>query len=300
MSTTSLKTQATKLLKKNYPKLTITWQQEWRDKVSSDQSYYWIVLGILILFGITILKNCFPNFTALNWIVLSKETAKTILENRIGNIATMVGFSLSIATFLITNTEKKGKENREILIKKTYLYPTLYLALVILFFFFIVSVCKDSLSERLFCDFVLVLHYLILGLILAIIFLFKNIIHIFNPSFTDKWLEENVILSVKKGLEKMLLAEVSGQLYEAFISSVDSKNLNQDKQIRWETSEEMLLKIPDNYNREFDRDSPDFVYNWRLNEADKSPIGIGTFTNIPIVDSLSNGIKKHIIVARFQ
>ena len=249
----SLKTQTTKAINKNYPDLKISPCQEWYDRFTSDQSYYWIIMAISGVFGLIILKNCFSWLDWLNLIVLSKETAAQLLENRIGNIATMIGFSLSIATFLVTNTEKKGKENREVLIKKTRLYPTLYLALVILLFYIVVSFCKDAMllkndkfSTRLFCDFVLFLHYLILILIIAVISLFKNIIHVFNPSFTDKWLEENVILAVKRGLKKTLLAEVSSQLYEVFINSIDAENLHKDKKMRWGTSGRQFLEIPNN------------------------------------------------------
>ena len=139
MKSRSLKAEIQKNIQKNYPKLSVHYTQEWRDKLSSDNSYYLIGIAILVIFFIIIIKHCFPFFDFLNVIYITKETAKKALDDRIANVATLVSFSLAIATFLIANSEKKGKENREILIKRINLYPTLYFALVILFFFFVIN-----------------------------------------------------------------------------------------------------------------------------------------------------------------
>ncbi len=130
-----------------------------------------------------------PLLSQINFIVIDSEKVSDILDKRIAILATIIGVSLTVSTLLINNLTEKEK-NFKILFQETFIFPVVFYVFIVLFSLIAISLFisnKDWLAS-----FLVIAHYLLLLVIIAIGFLFSNIINFLNPEYIRQIKEKNL------------------------------------------------------------------------------------------------------------
>lgn len=196
----------------------------WAKTNLSQNSVYKYVLGFII---ITLIFCCFVSKVSipfLNFLEFSIDTAPNILEQRISNVATIIGVSLTVSTIMISNIADKKKENYDAIFHETYIYPIVYYALGILILFMMISAFRSYfISEGMFINLVIAAHYLIGLLVFLIGYLFYNIIKFFNIGTINRIHIQSLLTSAKYFLNKDIIFIKN---YETLESSLKTSGIS--------------------------------------------------------------------------
>ncbi len=163
------------------------------DTLSRPDSWKWVLgffLSIsILLFGgsafFTYLHQNYDIHWCFSWQPISLLTAQSLIDQRISNVATIIGLSLTVSTFLVNNLAEK-ESNYHLLFKTVFIYPIIYYALGLMIWLEAISILKESFSvynSYLFVNAVSFTHFLIALLLVSIAYLFSQLIPLLNPEF---------------------------------------------------------------------------------------------------------------------
>lgn len=205
------------------------------------------IVVVIYLFGF-FLPYLFEYIRFLSWInfiVIENKTVSDILEKRIANLATIIGVSLTVSTLLINNLTEKEK-NFKILFQETFIFPVVFFVFVVLFSLILTSLFVSN--KDLLSSFLVIVHYLILLVIIAIGFLFSNIINFSNLDYVRKVKEKNLQRINNQILYDNLFYVLSKEIYTKTIVSLGFTQFNSSE--IWKESNTQVLhisaKTPDN------------------------------------------------------
>ncbi len=219
----SLLSLTNKKIRENYPFLYKGLGEKFFKYFASPKSYKSIIGITIILILLCCLVTHLKWFT---WIDLDLDTAKGIVDQRTSNIASIISISLAIAVFLLNNLAKELKKYYDLLFRETLIYPIVYFSFIVLGFLVVLSVLKNHLDPVLFCNLVILFHFLIICVIVAIAFLFSKIIKVFDPDYLRKSRLKSALIEATK---KIILFEeqriVSTQIYKEKLQNIISSSL---------------------------------------------------------------------------
>ena len=124
-----LKYQATKKARSEHIDLFLTKKKEFTlfiQRFLLGKSAWWFIVlfvGLVYFIGSSI------NVSFLNFINLSFDSAKIIIDNRIANLATIASLTLVVIGFLFANLAIKDPYAYTLLFKYTWLFPIFYFIL---------------------------------------------------------------------------------------------------------------------------------------------------------------------------
>lgn len=151
-----------------------------------------------------------PKF--LQIIPLPFDSAKTIIDQRITNLAAIFSITLVVIGWLITNLTVKESLSYRLLFKSTYLYPIFYFIITLISCLILSSLLRNVNSIGL-GDIVIAGTYLIIIALAAITFLFVRLIEVVGKSFFFDNLEKEVLFEVRTNSLKIIAEKVSGKKY---------------------------------------------------------------------------------------
>jgi len=178
-------------------------------------------LVVLLFIGGIIL-----DFNVLNIIPIKLDTAQKIIDQRASNIATIMSITLVVVGFLMNNIAVKESFSYQMLFKRSYFYPIIYLVLSVIAYFFVVSILRDCISSVQFIRLVLIGTYMALFILFVIGYLFKRIIQFTNSEKIVSLLHDEVIKEARNNLRQSLFREYSKDLYRDFMQQAGCDEYN--------------------------------------------------------------------------
>jgi hypothetical protein len=175
-------------------------------KFSFDKKRWWLITLIVIFFF------CLPliiQIDLLNFINISFDTAKIIVDQRAANIATIISITLVVVGFLINNLAVKEGFVYQILFRHSYLYPIIYFTLSTIGCFFIISMLREEIGSFYFIRLVNIGTYFAIIILFLIGFLFKTIIQFTNDKTIWKLLHHELMEESTAKLKRILLNKYS-------------------------------------------------------------------------------------------
>lgn len=172
---------------------------------------WWIIVLLLL---ITFLLGAIINFEAINFIIISEQTAKIIVDQRTANIAAIISITLVVVGFLLNNLAIKDPFAYQLLFKHSFLYPIIYFTLGTIACFVVISTCRDWLNPDLFKKMVVVGTYLMLIILVLIGLLFRTIISFANAKEIEKLFHDELILESKGMLVDIMVKNKSKEIIQ--------------------------------------------------------------------------------------
>lgn len=188
----------------------------------SDKEQWWLVLLFVVI--IFALGSVFSGLDILNFINLKDETSRILVDQRTTNIATIISITLVVVGFLINNLAVKSSLTYNLLFKKSYLFPTIYLTLSTIGCFIIVSTLRDTHIH--FFDFssaVISGTYLVFIILFLIGFLFRTIIQFTNDKEISGMLHKQFMNEAKENMKGILLRKYSSELFTSSVQKAGAK-----------------------------------------------------------------------------
>lgn len=162
--------------------------------LSEKEQWWFVLLFVLSVFGI----GSFITFESLQFITLTSETSKILVDQRTTNVATIISITLVVVGFLINNLAVKSEITYKLLFKSSFLYPTIYLTLSTIGSFIIVSTIRDtSIPNFNYSNAVIAGTFLVFLILLLIGFLFRTIIQFTNDREIANLLHRQFIKEAK-------------------------------------------------------------------------------------------------------
>lgn len=166
------------------------------DFLSRSNSWFVVVLVVPCLFLISLI-----DIPLLNVFVLKYETARSMVDSRVGDVATVISLSFVIIGFIISGIAKKSSVSYWLIVRKSWMFPIVYSGLSLIGCLFILSLLKDTLVPFHFTQLTIAGVYLSVFMLFLIGLLFRRVL-----SFAD----ENILY---QEIEKELLEEATTNLY---------------------------------------------------------------------------------------
>lgn len=255
-----------KELQKTNPELFLPiWKLWWKKRteyVFSMQGWWIMVLVAFSPFWVTCLA---PPF--LRFIPIEAETARELLEQRAGQLATLVSLALVVAGFLMNVMAGKNKLTTETLIKNSRIFPITVFSLGVVAYLIALSTFRDVWinNPSRFNDLFLAGSYMALGVMGLIGFLFFRVL-----SYIDSDLVKEIN---EKSIEKKLRA------------------ISRSKYLIKESHEKLKTGIGDEIDlRTGQRDLP--ILN-EVENSKKSKSSGRDYRRVSIPNNHNNSLKKH-------
>jgi len=182
--------------------------------------WWFILLLVAILFCLSFIVD---NLGFWNFISMESATAKILVDQRTGNIATITSITLVVVGFLINNLAVKESYAYSLLFKHSYLYPIVYLILSTIGCLFIVSSLRDELGYLQFNNAVLAGTYLSITILFFIGFLFKKIIDFTDEKKIKGLLHQEFMNESTSLLKQTLFKKYSNEIYKKLMSDKNVK-----------------------------------------------------------------------------
>jgi len=210
---------------------------------SFDRKRWWfILLLVTIVFCISLIIN---SFGFLNFISMESSTAKILVDQRTGNIASITSITLVVVGFLINNLAVKESYAYSLLFKHSYLYPIVYLILSTIGCLFIVSSLRDELDNFQFNNAVLAGTYLSIIILFFIGFLFKKIIDFTDEKKIRGLLHKELMIESIRSLKQTLLKKYSNELYINEMVKENVKEYDWTGSIDYANFNAEMIEIPE-------------------------------------------------------
>jgi len=214
-----LKKQIELTAKANFPDVYRPWVIRMfftiRDFTNTRGGWFIVFLATAIFF---IIGQFFkPSF--LQIISVDNKEAKTIIDQRISNLAPIFSISLVVIGWLITNIVIKDTLSYKLLFKRIYLYPIFYFILSLIGMLITFSLIRSSQIIN-FGDVLTCATYLIVIALILIGFLFVGLTKVVDPGFFFESLQTEVLTEallnartvVKPNLGKKIYGEIFNKL----------------------------------------------------------------------------------------
>jgi hypothetical protein len=183
----------------------------------SKRSWIAIIPGTLITFVLfSLVSWLFKElyyFHFFYFIKLKYETAVSLLDGRLANIATIMSINFAVVGFLFSNLASKNKESYQIMASETKLYPIIYFGLSLVASLTLLSLFRDTMSPHLFISAVTLGIYLILAMLFFIGFLFKNLLQFTNPDHMNDLFKKNFLANIRVVGEENIIKDISQEIY---------------------------------------------------------------------------------------
>jgi len=210
---------------------------------SFDRKRWWfILLLVTIVFCISLIIN---SFGFLNFISMESSTAKILVDQRTGNIASITSITLVVVGFLINNLAVKESYAYSLLFKHSYLYPIVYLILSTIGCLFIVSSLRDELDNFQFNNAVLAGTCLSIIILFFIGFLFKKIIDFTDEKKIRGLLHKELMIESIRSLKQTLLKKYSNELYINEMVKENVKEYDWTGSIDYANFNAEMIEIPE-------------------------------------------------------
>lgn len=181
----------------------------------SQRDNYWLVFIIVFaLFAILSIAQ----FDAFTYIVLKKDSAIALVDQRTSNVATIISMTLAIIGLLLSNLAVKDNQTYKLLFVNSKLYLIIYYTLSVIFLLIIISTLRDTLSEPLYQRLVVSGTYLALLILVGIGYLFRTIINFTNAGKIQNTLSEQLLAEAKQNLRINLLSKYSQLEFQKFLA----------------------------------------------------------------------------------
>jgi hypothetical protein len=188
----------------------------------SEKEGWWIVLFLLLIFFV--IGNII-DFDFLKVITLDRETSVLLADQRTINIAAIFSITLIVAGFLINNIAVKSPVTYKLLFKESYLFPTIYMTLITIAIFIIISTLRNTEFEFFnLTRFVLAGTYLSFLILFMIGYLFRTIILFTNDGEIASMIKKQFIQEAKLKMRSALTAKYSRNI---FIRELEKAGANQ-------------------------------------------------------------------------
>lgn len=205
----SLRKEILNTLKVDHPELVVSPRERISRAILEyirNKERWWIIVLLLL---ITFLLGAIINLDAINFIVISEQTAKIIVDQRTANIAAIISITLVVVGFLLNNLAIKDPFAYQLLFKHSFLYPIIYFTLGTIACFVVISTCRDWLTPDVFKKMVIVGTYLMLIILVLIGLLFRTIISFANAKEIEKLFNDELIVESKGMLMNILVKNKS-------------------------------------------------------------------------------------------
>lgn len=164
-------------------------------------SFSFIII-ILIVLLCCLSCNFSFNFsnTPLKWlniIRLNKADACSLISENLGVISSLVAISFVVIGFLFDIIRDKTQKTFEDLFRATRLYRVFSIAIVNILALVILNTLKQGLSINVLENVAILSTYLLMTTIIAIAYLFYNVLQYFNPEKIDNLTREYLLTEAK-------------------------------------------------------------------------------------------------------
>jgi hypothetical protein len=240
------------------------------EKMSTQYGGLFVVPFVIILFILSQILH--PSFLPI--IIVPKETARIIIDQRTTNIAALFSISLVIIGWLFANISNKESISFEMLFKQTYLYPTFYFIITLIICLMLCSLLRDEtwmdLGNAVVCG-----TYMIIAALVAITFLFGRLLVVVKPNFFFNSLEKEILKEARFSAKNEIIQRASLKIYKKF-----SENFGFEDKIVFGTNLQhhrgvtlTLAKIADGSGKDnidlFSFKKTFIIKNVRMNTMDK-------------------------------
>lgn len=198
----------------------------WKSKIKESMDYlfdrerWWLI--ILVIFSVFMLSLI--DINSLDFLDISYETAKFIIDQRTANIAAIISMTLAVVGFLISNLAIKESFAYGILFKHSKLYPIIYFTLGTIGCLIIISTLRNDIEQTYyFPKLVVTGTYMVLIVLILIGYLFRTIIHFTNSKRIWDLLEHELINEAKRNIKAWLIIKYSKQEYNKFMKKHNLK-----------------------------------------------------------------------------
>lgn len=224
----------------------------------SGSAHWWVIsLTVILIFSLSSIIN----IDFLNFLEIKPQTAVYIVDQRTGNIATIISITLVVVGFLINNLAVKSPLVYRLLFQKSFLYPIIYLILTTIACFIVASTLRDTIPEYMFSRIVLAGTYLSILILFLIGFLFRVVFLFSNVKNIEKMIEEELMKEAKENMKQILLQIYCAEKFTAcmiengakefdFMDIYDSPNqrieikeISNDELLKREAKEQIIKDI---------------------------------------------------------
>lgn len=213
----------------------------------------WVIPITISFFLLGQLIN--PEF--IQWMHISTETARTIVDQRITNLATVFSITLVVIGWLLTNLSVRESLSFQLLFKKTYLYPIFYFISTLTGCLLICSLLRHESFINL-QNIVIAGTLLIVLALILITFLFVRFINVVDAGFFYDALGTEVINEVHTLAKIEILSRRSRTEYG---EKCKSFNLNDGINFNTDLTGHTGINItPFNYGPQQNQDDVDFIF----------------------------------------
>jgi len=193
--------------------------RKFKNFVSESNQWWFVFLFVLTLFLISPIIH----FDFFNFLKIDNKTAMIIVDQRTANIATIISITLVVVGFMLNNLALKLPFVYELLFKKSFLYPIIYLTLSVIGIFIAISTLRDTLSSFMFTRFVLAGTYFAILILVLIAVLFRKVLLFSNEKEIEKMLDEELMIEAKHNLKQILLQKHSEEIFISIMKENNAK-----------------------------------------------------------------------------
>lgn len=187
--------------------------RDWCNFNFFDRKRWWV---IALFVGLILFGSLFFHF--FEYINIDLASSKTIIDQRITNLAAIIAMSIAVVGFLISNLAVKEAFAYEMLFTKSKLYPIIYFTLSLIGYLIIISTLRDYItSEFIYSRLVVTGTYLALAVLFLIGYLFRIIIRYTNSRKIHELLEKQLLHEGRGYLKQELIKHYSQVEYNRFI-----------------------------------------------------------------------------------
>lgn len=193
-----------------------------KSSFSHRNCYLLIILSVALFF----ISAMYIDITRFNFLSLKIDNAKTIIDQRTSNIATIISISLVVIGFLINNLAIKSPTTYKLLFKKSFLYFTIYFILTTIGCCILISLFRDTLTEFVFTRFVIAASYLVIIVLVFIGILFRKILLFTNEKVIAGMMKDELLHESRLVLRKGLIKKYSAEHYPALFNGSAQKEFH--------------------------------------------------------------------------
>jgi hypothetical protein len=194
---------------------------------------WWIIAAVVLIVFFCLQ---FINLPFLNFVVIKKDTVKSLIENRTTNIVTLISVTFAVIGFLIANLAIKDSYTYNMLFKKSTFFLVVYIALSLIVAFILLSTFKDMLMLDYQSRTLMVGTFLLIFVIFCVGHLFTQLIKFTNQKYLLELTKKELLRESKENLKiigrKQLSASIINELgFSSFSYSLYTPLLKSDFQI---------------------------------------------------------------------
>lgn len=192
----SLKKEVISSLKNSHPELFLKTTNKFF--LCINKRNYWFLL-FFIVFSIFFILHLIE-IPFLQIITITDNNIINLINQRTGNIVTMISITFAVIGFLISNLAIKESFTYNLLFKKSFFFPIVFIALSLIACFIILSTLIDSLPLYYQKKALVSGTYLILIVIFLIGYLFTSLVRFTNQKYILKLVKQELINEEKEKL----------------------------------------------------------------------------------------------------